>query len=155
MLTHCLHTQNKHQKNLTFATLSKNSEILTTNYLIDMKKLVALCPARGKPGDGDRSFNEDKINGGYPVETGLTYWCNLHYRVKGERQQECREDGTWSHNPVSCKRNVLYIIHILLNVINVKLGKNLTLSCKKSGKNYIYLHWDLSSLALDSYLLYK
>ena len=63
---------------------------------------VVTCAALSLP-NGQINYNKPAANnGGYPVDTTVSFTCNHGYRRTGSASRSCQTSGNWNQQTPSC-----------------------------------------------------
>ena len=54
---------------------------------------------------GDVDYDNDAVDGGYPVDTTASFSCDSKYDKKGSSSITCQTSGSWSDDTPHCKKS--------------------------------------------------
>ena len=73
---------------------------------------VVLCDGLSLS-NGRVSYNQESVNGEYPVGTTASYTCNSGYNLKGPNPRTCQSSGTWTQGSPYCEQSNICLLFII------------------------------------------
>ena len=54
--------------------------------------------------NGEVSYSESLVYGGYPVNTTASFACDYEYALSGSESSICEASGTWNEHDQKCRK---------------------------------------------------
>ena len=69
---------------------------------IKLTSLIVVTCADLSLSNGRVSYNTGSVNGGFPVDTVVSFHCNNGYSLSGSSSRTCQTSGNWDQSTSTC-----------------------------------------------------
>ena len=69
---------------------------------------VVVCNESLNLSHGDVSYDNNAVNGRYPVDTKASFSCDSGYTRYGSTSRICHTSGNWNNKTPTCRKEILY-----------------------------------------------